>query len=71
MRTRIQAELAIIRQNRTLLDRVIIRLFRRTIKRFVTAHLNRAHEVSEINNNTLHSIDGHIGADLELPGYKK
>ena len=50
-------------------DSVVLRLFKHVICRYVSKHLNRAHEASVINNDQLHDLDYYFKGDLKLQGY--
>lgn len=69
MRANNRIELAIIRKDRSLIDRILIKLFPMTFKRFVSRHLSRSYEKLEISSQTLHSIDYYVGADCRLSGF--
>jgi len=66
----IKKNIRIIRQNRSIFDKVVLRLFPGVFGRFADRHLARAQEFGGINNSQLHELDAQFKGDLERPGFK-
>lgn len=60
---------SIVRDNRKIFDKMILRVFRGVFLRWCDKHLAVAYETLTINSEQLHNIDAQMKADLGLPGY--
>jgi len=58
-----------IQSNRSLFDKLIVKILRGVFLRYVDRHLAEAHNSRIINNNQLHSLDAQMKGDLGYNGY--
>lgn len=58
-------------ERRSRFDKIVVRLFRKTINRLICAHLSVANEYGHINRVEEYYLDAQFKSDLGLPGFQK